>query len=361
MSGLSEKMMTAEIASSDPKIAKERPPKTMKMLSMAQAKNPMKHAFYGGFQNIAFQTGVVVKLPGDPPNQIYLRTDAKAKHPLPIYLPPGVRPPADGAFVKATCTVVGATDQQGNPYPILIARSFALPNVLEAETRRTIDLLKKEVDLTESMRKQTGVNNDIHLTGVIIGRRLHRRIRADGSTEVNNSVTFFIRQDADPTHVIPVVCDKKMAEHASDLMKFASVVSVRGQYHTTTIKIPKYDDAGQPMMTADGKPEYALNEDGKVKVRYHPYIYLTNIPASAPNNHMLFVGDDATMDMPEWINEINKEIMIRSELGKQQNQLSKEAKLIAKTSTIEANSGGDAIVTKEEFIQPVVGDKYGGL
>lgn len=330
--------------------------KTMKMLSMAQAKNPMKHAYYGGFQNIAFQTGVVIRLAGDPPNQIYLRTDAKAKHPLPIMLPSGVRPPNNGSLVKVTCTVLGATDPQGNPYPILIARMFAIPNVLEAGARRTTDLLKEEADPTETMRKQTGVGNDVHLTGVVVGRRLHRRQRADGAFDENQSATFLLRLDADPTHVIPVICDKKLAEQANNQIRFGSIISVRGQYHTMTIKVAQFDAAGKPVLNEDGSPVYVLTEDGNVKLRYHPYIYLTGYPTNAPNQHLLFT-DPTVMAIPEWIeSDINNQIRIRAALGTQQNVVVPEPQ--------EVEIAGDALVTKEEFVQtsiPAAFDRDGGL
>lgn len=328
-------------------------PKTMKMLSMAQAVNPMKHAFYGGFHNIAFQTGVVVHMPGDPPNRIYLRTDAKGKHPLPIMLPPKVRAPADGSLVKVTCTILGSSDPQGNPCPILVARLFSTPNVLEAETRRTIDLLKKDVDPSESLRKQTGVNNDVHLTGVVIGRRLQRRQREDGSLEENQSATFYLRLDADPTHVIPVLCDKKLAEQSATPVRFGSLISVRGQFQTTTIKVAKCDELGNVVKNEDGSPVYELNKDGSVKVRYHPYIFLTGYPTPAPNAHMLFT-DPNVMAIPGWIEtQINAEIRARSELGKQQNNSDNQRKEIIQH--------GDALVTKEEYTRVVSTEIDGGV
>lgn len=315
-------------------------PKTMRMLSAAQAKNPMKHAFYGGFRNIAFQVGVVHQVPGGEPNQIYLRTNKNAKNPLPLLLPNGVRPPAQGTMTKVTCSVVGSIDRHGNPYPQLIARFFETPNVFEASTRRTTELLKTAADPSEMLKKQTGNNNEVLLTGIVVGRKAARRQRADGSMEDNPSVTFLLRQDADPTHVVPVICDKKLAENANKIIRFGDIISVKGQFHTSTVPVIKFDASGQPERDGNGAYVNELNEDGSIKTRFHPYIYLTSYPGVALDEHLLF-SDVEQMDVPEWIIEqINKEIEMRSALGRQQN---------APAPIAEVTFTAPAAVTAEEY------------
>lgn len=311
---------TAKPEGSKSKTSRSATPKTLRPLSAAQAKQPMKHAFYGGFRNIAFQVGVVHHLPGDPPNQFYLRTNKTAKNPLPMLLPENVPMPRHNAMVKVTCSVVGSVDRDGNPYPRLIARHIDTPNIFEASTRRTTELLKTPVDPVEALKKQTGNNNEVMLTGVVIGRRNPRRQRPDGSIEENPSVTFFLRQDADPTHVIPVICDKKLAENASRAIRFGDIISIKGQFHTSTITVYKLDENGQPLKDAAGVPVPDTNADGTVKTRFHPFIYLTSYPGVALDEHILF-SDVQKMAVPEWIVEqVNKEIEMKAALGRQQNK-----------------------------------------
>lgn len=123
---------TATNIDENPIVKEKRPasqtPKAMRMLSAAQAKDPMKNAYYGGFRNIAFQVGVVHHLPGDPPNQIYLRSNKTVKNPLPLILPNGVRPPKHGTLTKVICSVVGSTDKQGNPSGTPYCQAPSMPN-----------------------------------------------------------------------------------------------------------------------------------------------------------------------------------------------------------------------------------------
>jgi hypothetical protein len=322
-------------------------PKTMKMLSVAQAKNPMKHGFYGGFKNITFQVGVVVREQSDPPNQIYLRTNKNGKHPLPIMLPPGVRPPKNGELAKVICTVMGATDDKGAPYPILIARFFNHPNLLEADTRRTIEMLENEMDPAEFIRKQTGNNNNVQVTGVLIGKRTHRRLRPNGTYDDNSSVTFYIRQDADKSHVIPLVCDKHLVEAVKKQARFGDVLTFTGQYHVQIVKIQKQDENGRPLFLEDNTPDYELDSEGKAKVRYQPYIFLTDYPSPYVNEDLLF-SDPKVMSYPEWIEtDINDEIRKRAALGKMQNSPSAEADMD------EVAKKGDSLVSKDEFTSSV--------
>lgn len=350
--------MSIEVGSTETRAkSPSRPPsaKTMKVLTVAQAANPMKHAFHGGFQNIAFQTGVVIRLPGDPPNQIYLRTDKKGKHPLPIVLPMGLRAPPNGTLTKVTCTVFGSVDAQGRPYPLLVARMFSIPNILEAEARRTIDLLKIDTDPTESMNKQTGIGNDIHLSGVVVNKKLERRMKADGTLDENQALTFYLRLDADKNNIIPIICDKKLAEQARDKIRYGAMVSVRGQFHTMTMKIVKRDEQGIPVLNEDGSPVFELDAEGNPKVHYRPYIH-TGYPTNAPDIHLKFTSKEKNaMPIPDWIEtEINAQIRLRMELAKQQN-------VRASAPVDESKPVGDAIVTKEAYITSASTDRDGGL
>jgi hypothetical protein len=338
---------TATVVDAGNTVKEKRPanqtPKAMRMLSAAQARNPMKHAFYGGFRNIAFQVGVVQTMPGDPPNTIYLRSSKNDKNPLPLIVPSGVRPPAAGMRTKVTCSVVGGTDRQGVPYPLLVARYFENPNIFEAEARRTTELLKVEADPTESLNKQASNGNEVMLTGIVVKKQSIMRQRSDNSTDDRPSIIFWLRQDAEEKHVIPVICDKHLVENASQKIKFGSIVTVRGQYHTTVVPVPKLNDDGSPTTDLNGTPVYETDEQGEIKKRHHPFIYLTSYPGGAPDNDFQFSPTHkAQMPMPEWIEtQINAKIRMKENLGKQVKAPAPER----------IEKGTSALVSKEEYVQ----------
>jgi len=291
-------------------------PKTMRMLSAAQAHNPMKTGFHGGFMNVSFQVGVVDYDDDTPPNQIYLRKTKDKPNPLPILLPNGTRRPPKNTLTKITCSVLGGTDPAtGANYPILVGRHFEVPNVLEAKTRRVTELLEKQADPYEMLIKQTKNGNEVHLTGVCVKHSIMARRRRDGTISDDKCIVFGLRQDSDKDHIIPVICDRSLAMSAKKNIRFGDIMTVKGEFHVSVVPIYQVDETGKNKLDGAGAPIPELDEKGKVKVRYMPYIHLHGYPGVALNEHILF-SDPTKMPVPAWIvDDIAQEIDLRSQMA----------------------------------------------
>jgi hypothetical protein len=291
------------------------PKKTVfKAFTAAQANHTMKFAYYGGMQNIAFQVGEIVRKNGDSPNKVYLRTGGKSdRYLLPIILPNGLKAPPNGRLVKITSTVMGAKDAFGRRYPMLVARHIDSPNIFEANARSIVEYLSKEqeegFDATQNLRKGSVNNNELSFVGIFsAAQQIQKPPRPDGSVDDSAAIVFYARVDADKDHLIPVFCDKKLAENAKDRIKYGYPLSFKGVYEVHPIKALKLGEDGKPIKDESGKTVPLLNDAGEQVVHFQPIIKLTKYPAPADASQMLFPESQPT---PGWIKDIAVEIEAR--------------------------------------------------
>jgi len=293
-----------------------------KAFTAAQANNTMKFAYYGGMHNIAFQVGSILRKAGDPPNKVYLRTGGKSeRHLLPIILPNGLKAPPNGRLVKITSTIMGAKDAVGRRYPMLVARHIDSPNIFEANARSIVEYLHKEqedgFDETLNLRKGSVNNNELSFVGIFVAaQQVQKPPKPDGTVDETAAVVFYARVDADKDHLIPVFCDKKLAENAKDRMKYGYPLYFKGVYEVHPVKVPQIGEDGKPLKDENGRIQMAVDEEGNPVVHFQPIIKLTKYPAPADAAQMLFPESQPT---PGWINDIIVEIEARRSKVRIQN------------------------------------------
>lgn len=307
--------------------------KQFKILSKAQLTNASKFAYFGGFRNVAFQVGMVCRLPGDQPNQIYLKTVDKNGRILagllPILVPRGVEAPANDTIVKIICTVTGVKDKNGVPHAILTARKFERPNVFETEMRRVVDVFNdqnvkdtNEANLKESdhrlkaIGRINGATNSVELAGVVVGIE-KRSGEFDEETKqfrVYPMVTLYLRQDADENNVIPARFIDKKAESIAQKVGYGSLVYVAGEHRVLTEKIYEQNEDGVNKLDADGKPVPVLGADGRPLARYHSAISIRH-PAYPDSKDITFL--DSLDKAPQWFVDMNLEMKARAERSRE--------------------------------------------
>ena len=301
----------------------QAPKKTVfKAFTAAQANNTMKFAYYGAMHNIAFQVGEIIRKVGDPHNKVYLRTGGKSeRHLLPIILPNGLKAPPNGRLVKITSTIMGSKDASGRRYPMLVARHIDSPNIFEANARSIVEYLHKEqedgFDATQNLRKGAVNNNELSFVGIFVAaQQVQKPPKADGTVDENAAVVFYARVDADKDHLIPVFCDKKLAENAKDRIKYGYPLFFKGVYEVHPVKVPQIGEDGKPVKDELGKVQLTLDEEGNPVVQFQPIIKLTKYPAPADASQMLFPDSQPT---PTWITDIIAEIEARRSKVRVQN------------------------------------------
>lgn len=307
--------------------------KQFKILSKSQLTNTSKFAYFGGFRNVAFQVGMVCRLPGDQPNQIYLKTVDKNGRILagllPILVPRGVEAPPNDAIVKIICTVTGLKDKNNLPHAILTARKFERPNVFETEMRRVVDVFKdheaaiaddinqKESDhRLKAIGRINGATNSVELAGVVVGIE-KRSGEFDEDTKqfrVYPMVTLYLRQDANENNVIPARFIDKKAESIAQKVGYGSLVYVSGEHRVLTEKLYETNEDGTTKLDEDGRSTPILGADGKPLVRYHSTINIRH-PSYPDSKDITFL--DALDKAPAWFVDMNNEMKARAERSKE--------------------------------------------
>lgn len=343
--------------------------KSFKMLSKAQLTNTSKFAYVNGFRNVAFQVGMVCRLPGDQPNKIYLKTVDKngqiLRGLLPIRVPRGVEAPANDAIVKIICSATGVKDEKGLPQPVLIARKFERPNVFETEMRKVVDVFRdrqasstnehnaKESDhRLKAIGRINGATNTVELAGVVVGIQ-KRSGEFDDETKqfrVYPMVTLYLRQDADADNVIPVRFIDKRAESIAQKVGYGSLVYVSGEHRVLTEKLYEQNEDGTPKMNEEGQPIALLGADGKQMVAYHSTISIRH-PAYPDSKDITFL--DSLDKAPQWFIDMNLEMKARAERSRElaaDNTKVKEVATIVQPSQdqdIARGDSGDINATEE--------------
>ena len=274
-------------------------------LTLAERKKPAQLTFFGGFKNVSFQIGEVT-LPEAAAHNANATTPAYVKAivrksatvQFPIMVPNSLA--VLKGMTNTVASVIGQKNKYGGHDAVLVARSTERLSSFNAKLRTVEDLVKTgeasgETDETRLGRSSGArIHNQVMLAGVVVGARF----------EDGDSPRFHIdlRQDANPSNIIPLIYEARNASAMVSRVKYGSLIYVDGEYAFRSVPINEVDEDGRLKLDADRKPIPILDEKGQPTKRIQTYIRITS-----PKDPAQFDTDFGST-VPRWVVEIAEEI-----------------------------------------------------
>lgn len=278
--------------------------KSIRPLTLKERKKPAQLLFEGGFKNVSFQIGELILKGGVDVEQsgpglrpgILKKTE---KIQFPVIIPSSVATfKGEGNIV---CSVFGRKNPVDGIYDaFLVARNMERLNSFNIELRTISDLRKAEKEDQSADRLGKGQSarqhNQVNLCGVVVGSYFE-----DGD---NPKFHIQLRQTNNAENIIHLIYEAKNAGGQVGRVKFGTMIYVEGEYAYRNIPVPKLDEQGKTVYGPNGDIEYAVNDEGEVLKRRHPYIRI-----SAPKEANLdFDTNFSLEDPPKWIIDMANEI-----------------------------------------------------
>jgi len=273
-------------------------------LTLSERKKPAQLTYIGGFKNVSFQIGEIV-LPEAFERNTNGTTPAYTKaivRKSPTVEFPIMVPNSLGVLKGATNTVasvIGQKNKYGGYDAILVARSTERLSSFNSKLRTVEDLVRSNStngadDARLGKSSNARIHNQVMLAGVVVGARF----------EDGDSPKFHIdlRQDANPSNVVPLTYEARNASAMVSRVKFGSLIYVDGEYAFRNVPVHEVDEEGKLKLDAEGKPIPVLDADQKPMKRIHTYIRITS-----PKDPAEF-DTDFGKSIPRWVTEIAQEI-----------------------------------------------------
>jgi len=273
-------------------------------LTLSERKKPAQLTYIGGFKNVSFQIGEIV-LPEAFERNTNGTTPAYTKaivRKSPTVQFPIMVPNSLGVLKGATNTVasvIGQKNKYGGYDAILVARSTERLSSFNSKLRTVEDLVRSNStngadDARLGKSSNARIHNQVMLAGVVVGARF----------EDGDSPKFHIdlRQDANPSNVVPLTYEARNASAMVSRVKFGSLIYVDGEYAFRNVPVHEVDEEGKLKLDAEGKPIPVLDADQKPMKRIHTYIRITS-----PKDPAEF-DTDFGKSIPRWVTEIAQEI-----------------------------------------------------
>ena len=274
-------------------------------LTLVERKKPAQLTFFGGFKNVSFQIGEIT-LPDAAARNTNATTPAYVKAivrksatvQFPIMVPNSLS--VLKGMTNTVASVIGQKNKYGGHDAVLVARSTERLSSFNAKLRTVEDLVKTgeasgETDETRLGRSSGArIHNQVMLAGVVVGARF----------EDGDSPRFHIdlRQDANPSNIIPLIYEARNASAMVSRVKYGSLIYVDGEYAFRSVPINEVDEDGRLKLDADRKPIPILDEKGQPTKRIQTYIRITS-----PKDPAQFDTDFGST-VPRWVVEIAEEI-----------------------------------------------------
>jgi hypothetical protein len=273
-------------------------------LTLQERGKPAKASFHGGFRNVTFQLGELV-LPSKQVRNLSNAVPAFAKGVVkktkslgyPILIPnslsilPGV--------INIIATVVGQKNAHGGFDAVLVARATDRLSSLNTKMRTVEHLIASRLEdvegknLSEESEGRLGKSfaarnhNQVMLAGLVVGSQFE-----DGQYP---RFHIFIRQDANPNNVIPLVYEARNATAMVGRIKYGAMIYVDGEYVARKVPTYELDESGARKLDANGEPIKAVDAEGNPITRVNSYIRIT-----APKDPAEF-DLDFGVELPKWM------------------------------------------------------------
>lgn len=274
-------------------------------LTLAERKKPAQLTFFGGFKNVSFQIGEVA-LPDAAARNANATTPAYVKAivrksatvQFPIMVPNSLS--VLKGMTNTVASVIGQKNKYGGHDAVLVARSTERLSSFNSKLRTVEDLVKTGEATAETDETRLGksssarIHNQVMLAGIVVGARF----------EDGDSPRFHIdlRQDANPSNIIPLIYEARNASAMVSRVKYGSLIYVDGEYAFRSVPIHEVDEDGRLKLDADRKPIPQLDDKQQPTKRIQTYIRIT-----APKDPVQFDTDFGST-IPRWVAEIAEEI-----------------------------------------------------
>lgn len=281
-------------------------------LTLQERQKPAQLSFHGGFRNVSFQLGEVV-LPESSRSNVNATTASFVKGfirksptiEFPIIIPNSLM--TLRGVVNTIATVAGQKNNSGGYDAVLQARATERLSSFNTKLRTVEHLIesKKVVDevsnnLSDDDAARLGKSsnarshNQVMLAGVVVGAKFE-----DGQ---NPRFHIWIRQDSNPTNVIPLVYEARNASSMVTRIKFGSIIYADGEFVYRNVPNYQTDESGVRKLDINGQVMPVLDDAGKPVRRLQTYIRIT-----APKDPAEF-DLDLGNSIPSWMAEIAKKI-----------------------------------------------------
>lgn len=264
----------------------------MKLLSRDSRRDPQRHQFHAGMRNVAYLAGYIRE---PTPTSFKLQLTNNENLLLPILLPPGVRLPerfSPRMPIKCVCQVRGGTHPTtGARMPIVYARSFERPNILELPIKSAFEKrVPPEAPNDETFKpfgsgfRPTDSCNQVILAGYVAGIDLRRPSVGEDGTTGNGKCVLLVRQTKNEAEAIPVTMYGKWVDQVHEQLRPGMPVYVEGKYRVRPV--PTGEPAG---------------EDGKVPVTAEPYLHV-DPPQMPGEDDIVYLRDG--VPRPDWLDQM---------------------------------------------------------
>ena len=278
-------------------------------LTLQERKKPAQLSFHGGFRNVSFQIGELIlpessrdNINGTTASVIHgmIKKSEKVKYPVMV--------PNSLTMLKGVTNTIATVRGQKNPHggydAVLIARATERLSSFNTKLR-TVDHLIEAIkpdeaadlsDDTARLGKSSNArsHNQVMLVGVVVSARFE-----DGE---HPRFHIYIRQDSDPSNVIPLCYEARNASSMVTRVKFGSLIFVDGEFVSRNVRVMQMDADGVRKLDANGRPMPELDAAGNPVVRAHTYIRIT-----APKDPAEF-DLDLGNHIPAWMSDIAKKL-----------------------------------------------------
>jgi len=281
-------------------------------LTLQERKKPAQLSFHGGFRNVSFQIGECLVPEGAQKNlnaatASYVKGSIKKSETVqfPVTIPNSLT--IIRGYVNTIATVIGQKNAAGGYDAVLLARGTERLSSFNTKLRTVEHLIAtKSQNEAQDGLSDEDVNrlgkssnarshNQVMLAGVVVGARFE-----DGQ---HPRFHIFIRQDSNPTNVIPLCYEARNASSMVSRVKFGQIIYVDGEFVYRNVPVFQMDENGVRKVDENGQPILELDGNGKPAVRMHTYIRIT-----APKDPAEF-DLDLGNKVPPWITEIASKLV----------------------------------------------------
>ena len=275
-------------------------------LTLAERKRPAQLTFHGGFKNVSFQIGELIRPDAADRNTngaspVYakgiMRKSPKVQ--FPVMIPNSLS--TIRGITNTIASVIGQKNKYGGYDAILVARGSERMSSFNSKLRTVEDLVRltaetkqTEEDTRLGRSSMARVHNQVMLAGIVV----------ESHFEDGDSPCFHIslRQDANPNNIIPLIFEAKNASGIVNRVSFGTLIYVDGEYAARPVPVYQMTDDGELKLDENRRPIPELDASGNPVKRIHTFIRIT-----APKDPAEF-DTDFGGGTPKWMNVIAEEM-----------------------------------------------------
>jgi hypothetical protein len=271
---------------------------TIRPLTLQERQRPAQMLYVGGFRNASFQIGKLEVPQSSDENMNataanIVRASIKKSETIsfPVFINRNLN--INKGYSNTVACVFGQQNNQNGFDAVLVARHNERLSSFNTKLRTVESLLlsqeaqlayQKDQEARLGKSANARVHNQVMLTGVVVAAQFE-----DGAEPRYH---LYLRQDADPSNIIPLAYEGKNASALVGHHSYGSFVSVTGEYAYRVLPVFKTDDDGKllrdenrrhiPMMDANGNPLTRVHTYIRILPPRDPAEYDTNFPNGMP-------------------------------------------------------------------------------